>query len=165
MTRRLAPDDVVRRIDRAVPIEVTRDVVRRAKCGCQFRAVGNALIGFDNRRLRRGRFRIPVIVRTAKDWAKYIKENPFPDAAEKEPAFVQLALSKEKPAADAADRLAERCRDGERVVLAAGALWVHYRAGVGRSKLTPALFDKLAGSPVTSRSWKTVLKIQEMVNK
>lgn len=37
-------------------------------------------------------------------------------------------------------------------------------SSVGRSKLSPALFDKAAGSPVTMRNWNTVLKINEMLN-
>jgi uncharacterized protein (DUF1697 family) len=39
---------------------------------------------------------------------------------------------------------------------------VHYANGAGRSKLTPALLDRLAGSPVTARNWNTVLKLNEL---
>ena len=107
--------------------------------------------------------RIPVIVRSAKQWAGYVDQNPLPDDSDKEPNMVHLALAKSRPAAGAADRLQERAKDGERVLQAGDALWIHYPKGAGRSKLTPVLFDKLAGSPVTSRNWRTVLKLQEMV--
>jgi uncharacterized protein (DUF1697 family) len=105
---------------------------------------------------------IPVIVRTGKDWPDYVAGNPFPEASHLEPNRVMLALSKARPAADAAERLRERAVQGERIERVDDALWVHYPAGVGKSKLSPALFDRLVGSPVTARNWRTVLRIDEM---
>jgi uncharacterized protein (DUF1697 family) len=43
-------------------------------------------------------------------------------------------------------------------------LWLHFTGGVARSKLTPALLDRLVGSPVTMRNWRTVLKLGELVS-
>jgi uncharacterized protein (DUF1697 family) len=108
-------------------------------------------------------FEIPVIIRTGADWTGYIEENPFPKESKEDPRFVHLLLSKSPPDPDAPDRLAERAQDGERVALAGEALWIHYANGAGRSKLTPALLDRFAGSPVTGRNWRTVLKIAEML--
>jgi uncharacterized protein (DUF1697 family) len=51
---------------------------------------------------------------------------------------------------------------GEKVALVGDALWVDYAGGVGRSKLTPALLDRLVGSPVTARNWNTVQRLGEM---
>lgn len=109
-------------------------------------------------------FTVPVLVRTAADWAGFVKDNPFPDAAKTDAAFVHLALSKGSPAKDAAEKLLERAKDGEKVMRVGEALYVHYPNGAGRSKLTPALFDRFAGSPVTARNWNTVLKLHEMVS-
>jgi uncharacterized protein (DUF1697 family) len=105
---------------------------------------------------------VPAMVRTASQWAAYVAANPFPKVAEKEPNRLQLLLSKETPKPDAAEKLMERARAGETVKAAGGALWFHFPAGVGTSKLVPALIDKVAGSPSTSRNWRTVLKLQEM---
>ena len=112
----------------------------------------------------RDRFRldVPVIVRTAKQWAGLAAANPFPEVARDEPNRLQLLVSKEAPKDDAAEKLMERARAGEIVKAAGGALWFHYPEGVGTSKLTPAVVDKAAGSPSTSRNWRTVLKLQEM---
>jgi uncharacterized protein (DUF1697 family) len=41
-------------------------------------------------------------------------------------------------------------------------LWFHYPEGAGRSKLTPALVDKAAGSPVTARNWRTALALRDL---
>ena len=111
---------------------------------------------------RRFGLSIPTIVRAAADWPAYVKGNPFPGASQSEPNHVLLALAKAPPKPDAVAELREWAAGRERVVLAGDALWIHYRSGVGKSKLTPALLDRLVGSPVTARNWNTVLKLNEM---
>jgi uncharacterized protein (DUF1697 family) len=106
---------------------------------------------------------VPVIVRTASQWARLAKANPFKDAARDEPNRLQLLLSKQPPRADAAETLMERAQAGEAVEAAGGALWFHFPDGIARSKLTPALIDKACGSPSTGRNWRTVVKLREMV--
>ena len=106
---------------------------------------------------------VPVIVRSAGEWASYAASNPFPDAAEAEASRLMMMLSKRPPQAEAASALQERARDGERVALAGGALWIHYPAGAGTSRLSPSLIDRLVGSPATARNWRTVVKIGDML--
>lgn len=105
---------------------------------------------------------VPVMVRTAGQWADCAAANPFPDAARDEPNRLQLLVSKHPPSEDAAEKLMARASAGELVKAAGGALWFHYPAGVGTSKLTPALIDKACGSPATGRNWRTVVKLKEM---
>lgn len=105
---------------------------------------------------------VPVIVRTAGQWADLAAANPFPDAALDEPNRLQLLVSKRPPKAEAAATLMERARGGERVEATGGALWFHFPEGIGTSKLTPALIDKACGSPSTGRNWRTVVKLREM---
>ena len=104
---------------------------------------------------------VPVIVRKGFDWARYT-QTPFPEAACAEPNRLMLMLSKKPPAADAASAIQERARDGERVALAGDAVWIHYPAGSGTSRLSPSLLDRLIGSPATSRNCRTILKLAEM---
>jgi uncharacterized protein (DUF1697 family) len=103
-----------------------------------------------------------VIIRTAADWKRCLAANPFGPASEKEPNRVLLGLSKRPLQPEAAAALQAKAADGERVAAAGGALWFHYPEGVGRSKLSPSLIDRLAGSPVTARNWRTALKLAEM---
>lgn len=105
---------------------------------------------------------IPIVVRVAALWPEYVRDNPYPEASQSEPNLVMLALSKAPPKQDAAGRLQERAAGGERIVQVKDALWLHYAGGVAKSKLSPALLDRLAGSPVTARNWRTVLKLNEM---
>jgi uncharacterized protein (DUF1697 family) len=103
-----------------------------------------------------------VIVRPAAAWKAHADSNPFPEASAAEPNRVLLALAKTAPRPGAAREIQARAAAGERVEQAGDALWFHYPAGVGTSKLSPALIDRLAGSPVTARNWRTVQKLQEM---
>jgi uncharacterized protein (DUF1697 family) len=95
---------------------------------------------------------VPVIVRTAAQWKAYAKD-PFPDADAKR---VQLGLSKSMPASGCAKAILERADSGEEVKVVGDAVWIHFPAGVGGSKLTPAFLDKAAGSPLTLRNRNTV---------
>ena len=104
---------------------------------------------------------IRVVVRPAERWTVYVRGNPYPDASQEEPNVVLLALSKAPPQRGAVEALQEAA-DGEFVTQVGEALWIHYRGGIGRSKLSPALLDRLVGSPVTARNWRTVLKLHEM---
>ncbi len=113
---------------------------------------------------RRFALSIPILVRAATVWPDYVRDNPYPDASQSEPNHVMLALSKVAPKPDAAAKLQERAVRGESILQVGDALWVHYAGGVAKSKLSPALFDRLVGSPVTARNWRTVLKLQEMAH-
>ncbi len=107
-------------------------------------------------------FAVDVIVRTAAQWPAYLKTNPFPEASAQEPNRVMLALSKAPPKKDALAALRERAVAGERLEAVGEALWFHYGEGVAGSKLSPALIDRLVGSPVTARNWRTVQKLAEL---
>jgi uncharacterized protein (DUF1697 family) len=106
---------------------------------------------------------IPVMVRSASQWPAYVAGNPFPEAAQAEPNRLMLMLPKSQPACGAEAAIQERARDGELVKLVGDALWVHFPGGSGTSKLSPSLIERLAGCPVTSRNWRTVLKLHEML--
>lgn len=105
---------------------------------------------------------IPVIVRAAADWSAYMASNPYPEESAREPNLVMLALSKTSPAQDAAQKLQERAANGERIAQMDDALWLYYPEGSWRSRLSPSLLDRAVGSPVTTRNWRTVLKLAEL---
>jgi len=114
--------------------------------------------------IKRFGFAADIIVRTASAWRKYAAGNPFAADNAALSHMVHLYLSRDPVNAGAAKLLAEKARTGERLRLAAGALWIDYGAnGVGKSKLTPALVDNACGSPTTGRNWNTVLKLLEMI--
>lgn len=108
-------------------------------------------------------FAVPVIVRTGAAFGGYLDDCPFAEAAAAEPNRVLLGLSVDKPRSNVAAELQDRARHGESVALAGDALWIHYAGGVGRSKLTPAVLDRAAGSPVTARNYRTACALRDML--
>lgn len=112
---------------------------------------------------RQFRLLIPVVMRSASSWRRYVKSNPFSDEAKREAKWVLLALSKRPPRSNAASEMQQRATQGERVLKRGDAMWIHYASGIGRSKLTPAVLDRHVGSSVTARNWRTVLKLDEMM--
>ncbi|MDC0670135.1 DUF1697 domain-containing protein [Nannocystis radixulma] len=107
-------------------------------------------------------FQVDVVVRTAAQWAAVVAGNPLREVAEAEADHVLLGVSKRPPEADAIEKLRARATAGERVEAAGEVLWFHYPNSVARSKWTPAVIDRLVGSPLTGRNWRTVLKLAEM---
>jgi uncharacterized protein (DUF1697 family) len=106
---------------------------------------------------------VPVVARTAAQWARYPAGNPFPDVARDDPGRLHLLLAKRAPA-DGADRAIQaRAAAGEEVRRAGDALWIHYPNGAGASKLTPTLIDKAIGSSATARNYRTVATLLEML--
>jgi len=106
-------------------------------------------------------FPVDLVCRDISDWPGYIGANPFSDAA---PAMLHLYLAQGAIPAAAAQPLLDRARDGERIAIAANALWIDYAAnGVHRSKLTPSVIDRACGGPATGRNWNSVLKLADMI--
>ncbi len=119
----------------------------------------------DLQRAIEGRFhlQIPVIVRAATDWPAYVTGNPFPEASRIEPNLVMLGLAKTPPKPEAVSALRSRSANGERITQVGDALWIHFAGGAGGSKISPALLDRLVGSPVTMRNWRTVFTLSELL--
>lgn len=108
-------------------------------------------------------FSAEVIARRAEDWLVYAQGTPFREAEAERPHLLLLGLAKRALASGAADAIRARALGGERVEVVHDALWIDYASGAARSKLTPAVLDRAAGSTVTARNWRTVQKLADMV--
>lgn len=108
-------------------------------------------------------FHVDVIVRSSNQWASLIKGNPFSMAENRQAKLLHLGLSKRKCSPNVESLLLEKAILGEKVTVLGSAIWIVFPGGVGKSKLTPVLFDRAAGSPVTLRNWNTVQKLDSML--
>lgn len=106
---------------------------------------------------------VPCIVRSARCWFEYEAANPMPEVASERPNLLMLALARGHLPADVGDQLQARAAHGERVVQTEEALWIDFGSAVANSKLTPALLDRLVGSPITTRNWRSVLKLADLL--
>jgi uncharacterized protein (DUF1697 family) len=95
---------------------------------------------------------VGVLVRTAAEMAAVREANPFPDEAPN--ATVAIFLD-EAPPSDAAARAVGR--QGEQIALGRREIYVHYGAGMARSKLRIP-----AAKTGTSRNLNTVAKLAEL---
>jgi len=98
-------------------------------------------------------------VRTATEWQAVIARNPFPKEAKRDPAHLVVMFLKD--AAEAKDvKALQAVITGREVVRAAGKhLYVVYRDGIGRSRLTNAVIEKNIHTRGPGRNWNTVLKL------
>lgn len=129
-----------------------RSAAPAESCGRQLEAAIAGHFGLD----------IAVIVRPAFELAAVRDRNPFPEAAASEPNLLMLGLARASLADAVVDSLRERASAGERIERTGDALWIHFVSGAAVSKLTPAVLDRAAGSPVTMRNWRTVTKLVEL---
>jgi uncharacterized protein (DUF1697 family) len=109
-------------------------------------------------------FTVDVIARSASEWRRYAAGSPFRDAESARPHLLHLGLTKMKPKAGALAVLEPYAKAGERVRWEGDGLWIDFVAGVARSKLTPAVLDRAAGSTVTARNYRTVQKLWAMIS-
>ncbi|MCC6735023.1 MAG: DUF1697 domain-containing protein [Bauldia sp.] len=108
---------------------------------------------------------IDFMIRTPAELAAAIAANPFPDMARDDPSHLVVYFLKGKapdPAATAA--LNAAITGPERTAVAGRELYVTYPDGIGTSKLSNSLIEKLLGKHrATGRNWNTVLKMQALL--
>ena len=95
----------------------------------------------------------------------YLREiNPFPEVSEAEPNRGHAGAVEKTAGNPMAGREPQQVTlpPGESIAQRTDSLWIHYASGSAKTKISPALLDRLVGSPVTTRNWRTVLKIGDM---
>jgi uncharacterized protein (DUF1697 family) len=112
---------------------------------------------------KRFKFPVPIIVRTVSEWKKYAAGSPFPDAERERPNLLLLGVAKQPVKRGAFEALLPYAQGGERISVLKDALWIDFGNGVAKSKLTPAVLDRIVGSTVTARNVRTVQKLAELL--
>ena len=111
--------------------------------------------------LSRFGYRVPVVVRTARDLQEIVRVNPFAQSGFEANRLLVLFL------ADVPDRTLVESLDpnrspGDEFAVVGREVFVHYPNGVARSKLTNAYFDSRLSTTSTGRNWRTVNKLLEL---
>lgn len=107
-------------------------------------------------------FSVPVVVCALADLMKARRACPFADEALERPSLVHIGFTKAKLRKRLLADLEPYCQNGERVAVQGPFLWSDCPAGVGRSKLTPAVLDRAVGASVTMRNVKTLDAVAAM---
>jgi len=106
---------------------------------------------------------VDVMVRSQKELAAVIAGNPFEDVAD-DPKKLHVSFLAKQPAAaalkscDGDEFLPERFAFGDR------CLYLWYPDGQGRSKMAAAPWGKRLGVKGTSRNWRTVTTMLELLD-
>ncbi|HYF94633.1 MAG TPA: DUF1697 domain-containing protein [Symbiobacteriaceae bacterium] len=102
---------------------------------------------------------VPVVLRTPAEFAQIIESSPY--RAEELPPGESLyvALLAEAPAQEGIDRLMAWPCNGDEFRLMGREIYIIYRQGAGRSKLTTNLFEQKLKVAATARNWQTISKL------
>jgi uncharacterized protein (DUF1697 family) len=105
-----------------------------------------------------------ILVRSGKEWKAIIAGNPFPKEAREDPShLLAMPLKDAPPRADV--RALQNAIVGREMVNVRGrCAYIVYPDGIGRSRLTTALIEKMLESRGTGRNWNTVLKIDALAD-
>jgi uncharacterized protein (DUF1697 family) len=102
-------------------------------------------------------------VRTGKDLARILAENPFPRMAKDDPGHLLVLFLKDRVTAAKVADLQKAIRDRELVRGEGREVYIAYPEGVGRSRLTMPMIEKKLGTRGTGRNWNTVGKLAALV--
>ena len=108
---------------------------------------------------KRLRLETDFFVRSGPEWRTVIKRNPFPRAAQSDPAHLVVMFLKDATDANSVRALQAAVTGSEVVRRVGKQLYVVYPDGIGRSRLTNAIIEKKLGTRGTGRNWNTVLKL------
>jgi uncharacterized protein (DUF1697 family) len=106
---------------------------------------------------------VTVLLRTRPQLAKVLAGNPYAKSGKASTKLHVTFLAAKPDVARVRELDPERAEPDEfRVV--GQEIYLHCPNGYGRSKLTNAYFEKQLGIAATTRNWKTVTKLAELVS-
>ena len=98
-------------------------------------------------------------VRSAGEWRGIVADNPFREEAVRDPGHLTVTFLKGAPSRQDVDALQAAIKGREIVRPGSRHAYIIYPDGIGRSRLTSAMIEKMLGARGTGRNWNTVLKL------
>jgi uncharacterized protein (DUF1697 family) len=106
-------------------------------------------------------YQVPVVIRTGADIASVVGDNPFL-AAGADPAKLHVGFLAETPDPARVATLDPDRSPPDDFEVRGDEIYLHFPAGVARSKLDNAYFDRTLDTVCTIRNWRTVCRLHEM---
>ncbi len=112
---------------------------------------------------------VPVLVRTKEELVGTCTSNPFADEGlvpHNQPALFHVTFLDGIPDPGRVDGIADLAvrYDPDTFRVVGSDIFLSIPGGYGETKLTNALFEKRLGVPATTRNWKSVVALTQMVN-
>ena len=108
-------------------------------------------------------FEVPVIVFKQAFLTQVINENPF---LLKNPTLdikmLYVSYLSEKPKSELLEKLKEHYHGDDLFTLSEKVVYLYYKNGAARTKLTNNYMEKQLKLSATSRNWRTTLKLEKM---
>ncbi|OYU79647.1 MAG: hypothetical protein CFE23_13250 [Flavobacterium sp. BFFFF1] len=108
-------------------------------------------------------FDVTVIVITPKSLAFVVANNPINMAMIADPAQPYVAFLSEQPTIENITLLAGIDFGHDKLVVAEKFIYLTFKNGAGKTKLTNAVIESRLKVKATSRNWKTIHKLVEIV--
>lgn len=99
-----------------------------------------------------------IMVVSKTEWAKAIRDNPYPV---EEPRKLHVFILEKEPHVDAVKALAEKATGPEQFEIRGKVLYYYTPQDFSNGTLHPK-FERTLGVAATARNWNTVLKLQEV---
>jgi uncharacterized protein (DUF1697 family) len=128
------------------------------------RAVAALEASLQNETIARLGVRTEYFVRSGPELRDVLERNPFEHEAAGEPSRVAVFVLKDAPEPGRVATLRSWIKGPELVEAGARHLYISYPDGMGNSKLTNSVIERLVQSRGTARNWNTIRKIHAALN-
>lgn len=110
-------------------------------------------------------FEVPVFVYTKEQWDHYFNNNPFLEKSTLHINRLFGTLLDNNPSEQNISRLKKLDFAPDSFIVSKDIIYTKYPNGIGKSKMTNTVFEKTLEVSSTTRNWKTISKIQELLSK
>lgn len=141
----------------------TKTLLQSGNIVFQCKSAGSALESrLESETNKRFGISVDYVIRSATELQKTITRNPFPTEAANDPSHLLVMMLKKAAKARDVESLQAAIK-GPEVLRADGKqLYLYYPEGIGRSKLTNTMIERIVGVRGTARNWNTLLKLASL---
>jgi len=107
---------------------------------------------------------VPVIIRRPEELRRIIGSNPFLQERNEDPAWLHVTFLYETPSEAKLKELRNPSDNGDEFSIGEKEIFLYCPNGYGTSKLSNAFFERKLGMPTTTRNWRTVNALYQMVS-
>lgn len=109
-------------------------------------------------------YTVPVFIRDGAEWQRVVAGSPFLTERDEDPASLYVTFLRERPSPSALANLTIPTGESGEFVVGEREIFLFVPGGYGRTKLTNNFFEKKLGLPATTRNWRTVNALYNMLN-
>ena len=107
-------------------------------------------------------YRVPIIARTAQEFGEVVRANPF-TSANPDAGNLHVVFLADQPDPALAESLDPNRSLGDEFAVLGREIYLNCPDGFARTKLTNSYFDSRLSATSTTRNWRTVLKLLELI--